>query len=335
MQAQVFIQKLNTDIPKVVLLSGEESFFVDKIVKMITDIFLKDEIEQQSVVLPTESTVAQMKDYLSTSGFFSNKTLLIVKKSRFFGEDKSLSEKDKKDYLQLLSSLQEDSCLILICPKPDKRVRLYKEFDKIGTIVECDKLKASQVQSYLQNLAKSYGCSFDKAAIELIMQYVYLLDNISLYFLHSEVEKISLYAGENKIWTKEHIENIFSDLSGTSAFMLSDSLAKGDAKKALFILNEQILQGEYILKIVGLLAYQLRKWLLVKKLIKQNLSRSELASRASLMPFVLDKTIEQSKNLSEDKIENALLSLSDLSRQIHIGANSLIHLEKIIIKFCS
>lgn len=110
--------------------------------------------------------------------------------------------------------------------KIDKRGKLYKSLLKTAAMVECKSLKSYQLKPWLDEQAALRGCCFDYEASQTIMEYLSVTDNAPLLLLEQEIEKLSVYAGERKIWTKDDIEQTFAALPEVSRFALLNAIAE-------------------------------------------------------------------------------------------------------------
>lgn len=339
MDAEKFLQQLNksNEIPAVTMLVGEESYYVDKVVNDIKKIWFADNADAKVTSLLTEPGVSVLRDMCNEYSFFSDKLLIIIEQSSLFTANKNVSDKnkDKEGYVELFKSIP-DFCKVLIkSAKVDKRTKLFKALSVLCAFVECDKIKNYKLKPWLIEAAKKYNCTWEEDALDYVLSYLTMTEEVSLYFLVQELEKISLYVGDNTIWTKKDVAEIFSDVHNLSGFVLIKAMADGDANKALTILREQIAQGEHMLKIVGLIAFQLRRLLSVSNVLSKGGSKEEVVKEAKVPPFLAEELIKQCKNIQEEKIKRAMLSLADINREVHIGGRGLVHLEETIVGFAN
>ena len=338
MDAEKFLQQLNKskEIPPVTLLLGEEIYYVDKICKAIEKIWLGDNEDAQVTLLQTDPEANVLRDMVNEYSFFSDRSLIVIEQSNLFVTNKQLSDKskNKENYLEVLKDVPDFCRVVIKSTKADKRTKLFKNIATIGTVVECDKIKNYKIKPWLIDAAKTYNCTWEEDALDYVVDYLAMTEEISLYSLVQELEKISLYIGSDTVWTREKVAEIFSDVQDLSGFVLIKSMAEGDASKALTILREQTAQGEHMLKISGLIAFQLRRFLSVSNILAKGGSREEVIKEAKIPPFLVDELIRQCKKIPETKIKRAILALSDINREVHIGGRGLVHLEETIVEFC-
>ena len=97
------------------------------------------------------------------------------------------------------------------------------------------------------------------------MEYLSVTDNAPLLLLEQEIEKLSVYAGERKIWTKDDIEQTFAALPEVSRFALLNAIAEKKLGQTLELLGEERKHGNTVLALCGLVSFQLRRLGRVKR----------------------------------------------------------------------
>ncbi len=340
METEKFLQQLSKEkkIPPVLLLVGEEDYYIDKVIGKVKQLWCggKEEQELSVTVLSADPSPLEFVDVVTSMPFFSEHSLVLVPRSKLFASGKQAGDAagNKEEYIKLLAQIPEHCRVIFQCDKADKRTKLFKTFATLGQIVECEKIKSYKVKDWLLAAAKEKNCRWEAAALDLVVNYLALAENISLYMLEQEVEKISLYAGSRTTWTSDDVEQVFSRLDELSGFALTEAMAAGDVAKALLVLREQTVRGVHMLKIAGLIAFQLRRLWKARQIVSSGGGRDAVASQMGIPPFFAAELVRQCQKLSEEKIKNALLSLSDISREVHLGGRGMIHLEEVVIEFC-
>ena len=83
------------------------------------------------------------------------------------------------------------------------------------------------------------------------MEYLSVTDNAPLLLLEQEIEKLSVYAGERKIWTKDDIEQTFAALPEVSRFALLNAIAEKKLGQTLELLGEERKHGNTVLALCG------------------------------------------------------------------------------------
>ena len=84
--------------------------------------------------------------------------------------------------------LADETLLVLVSYKPDKRTRFYKHLEKVATLKSFDKQTTAQLKWYVQQWTP--GLSWDDATMTSFFEKV----GEDLYHIQLECEKLALYA---------------------------------------------------------------------------------------------------------------------------------------------
>ena len=251
------------------------------------------------------------------------------------GQLKQMRKQQQEELAELLADVPEHCQVLLLGEKIDKRGKLYKSLLKTAAMVECKSLKSYQLKPWLDEQAALRGCRFDYEASQTIMEYLSVTDNAPLLLLEQEIEKLSVYAGERKIWTKDDIEQTFAALPEVSRFALLNAIAEKKLGQTLELLGEERKHGNTVLALCGLVSFQLRRLGRVKELLEGRASQAEIASELKAAPFAVKKMAEQSRRFGLGELERALLELSQLNIEIRYGGRQFEKLEEILIRLLS
>ena len=333
MDAQKFLKEIDKSIPPLILLTGDEYYYINMVSKKVKEKWFEKETESDVTSLPSEPSPEGLADIVYGTSFFSGHSLVIIEQSLLLATGK-LADKQEEAYLKIYSNIPEHCRIIIKCEKPDKRTKKYKAITATAQLVECEKVKPYKLRPHIEQLAANYGCRFDAPAINLLMEYLSVLEDVSLYFIQQEVEKISLYAGSRKTWTKEDVETIFSNMTGISGFSLTKAMLAGDCAKALEVLRDQLTQGEQVLSIAGRVAWQVRNLWLAKSVLKNGGKREDVMAQTETAPFFVNELMSECKKVPEATLKKAMLELAALNRETRLGGRGVAHLEEIIAGFC-
>ncbi|MDR3348189.1 MAG: DNA polymerase III subunit delta [Acidaminococcales bacterium] len=340
MEAEEFLRRLDAAVPPLTLLIGGEHFYVEKIRQKIRAKWLGGEAEKDIAVLPSEPAAQKFSLLLSGSSFFSARSLIEVRQSRLLSTAKQVSDAEAGAYLAMFKTIPEHCRIVIQSEKADARLKFYKAASAVGQVVECALLDPSKkgdlgkLKNWLARTAAEYGSRWESDALSFITDGLSLLQEVSLAQLAREIEKMPLYAGDRKSWSRQDAETIFSDLTGLSGFVLIRALADRDAVKALAILRETTARGVYLPKTLGLVALQLRRLLAVKSILEKDGGREGVITEAGIKPYFADEIIGQCQKMPKAKIKKALAGISAMAREIPFGGRGAAHLEEIIADFC-
>ncbi|HEY3423357.1 MAG TPA: DNA polymerase III subunit delta [Negativicutes bacterium] len=332
-------------IQPIYLLHGEEAYLARQLEKAIVESLLApEERDMNLVTLDHDPLPQELVNLIETVPFMGGKNVIIVRNAAMFKARKSNSEAElepeSKDHvderlLKVLSDMPEYShVLFIVADKADKRRKIYKVVEKHGIAVELTPLKPNEVKVWLQSKLLELHKKMDSEALEYFLAVVSIMPQISLGFLDSEVEKMALYTGNKLVISKPTLQEVLAALPEVNIFAMTDALSQKHVKKALELLEQQIAMGVYPLRILALLAHEVRRLWQVKDMVDQGYSSQEVAKVLKLPSFVGEKLIKQSRSFTTETLKQAMLSLAAADHELKSGQAGNSVLETIMIEMC-
>ena len=328
MKFKEFMDALDKDLKNVYLLSGEETFYIDKAREKI---FAKLEVDKSEIVVldyNEKISLSAIVNSVDSAPLFSPKNVVLVKNASFF------STEGKSEQLEfILQNMLPTNFVIFTAKTADKRRKLYKIISKVGLILEADLLRSWQIDDWLNEKLKSIDKVMYGTARKYFAERVEILPEISLWYLENELDKISLAVKSREI-TKEDLEKLLTETPEVSTFAMLDAI---DAKKitvAMQVLKAQLRdKGKFPLIITALVRH-VRQLLRAKFFIKKGVKGKSLAEPLELNPFIAQKVGEKSATYSTKLLEEVFIELADADFKLKFGRAGTEILEKIVIKLC-
>lgn len=209
-------------------------------------------------VLPQE-----VFDELRTAPFLTDKRVVRIK-----GADDFISRNRP-----LLEKYFDNPCptgrLILTVNSWDSRTKLAKKLPKVGKLINIAPPSRKELPCRLMEYAKdAYDKKLNHSAAILLIELV----GDELTRLYSEIDKLALYAGDQKIITPKHIESLTGHNRLFNAFAVIDAIIAGNAAVAIERLRgmfESDKSTEYT--VVGAFAYHIRRMFNARILLDKGL----------------------------------------------------------------
>lgn len=341
MNYQDFMHRVQrNDIPHIIILSGEERYFIDKALKYLCQ-KLSDGSPDAIEKLPASISEEELVNRLETVPFLLPKNVFVIEDTPFFSQKGKLASDDGKDsgkfeFLQEeISSMPEFSFVIFVLDgKLDKRKKLAKTAEKVGLVLEAEPIRPWSFDKWLQPKLRSIGKVLDKDAYAYLTKAVSMMQNVPLSYLNSEFDKLTLFS-EGKSITKDEIVDVFSGLPDVSLFAITDAISAKDAKKALVVLHRQLKDGTYFAPILTLLAWHVRQLWQARILREKGEQDKEIAKAIGLHPFVAKKIADAAQSFSDEQLKQALIRISDADYAMKTGTGGNEMLEGIVISLCS
>ncbi|MBI4526495.1 MAG: DNA polymerase III subunit delta [Deltaproteobacteria bacterium] len=182
---------------------------------------------------------------------------------------------------QELSGLLErgvppQTVLLVAASHIDRRTRLYRKFTEKGVALDLGlkrektgRVSREVLSEFLERRLKEQGKRIEAQAREMIL----LRAGSELWSIHQELEKLFLYVGDEP-WIKgRDVAQVFSDQGEAWIFDLIHAIGARNALAALDQLAHLLFQGEHPLRILGMIASEMRKLLAARQLIDGDLRR--------------------------------------------------------------
>jgi len=308
----------------VLLMHGSQKFLVEESLKEIKKRLQsgpKEDLNYQEF----QAEKAELSEILSaaeTLPFISEKRLIVVK------ESEKLKFKDSAALMSYLKNPSATTCLVFVAGKVDKRSALYKGIKDYGKIDEYSRFSRSEYLSWINRKFFEQGKKASYKVANLILNSA----GQDLNKLEQEIEKVSLYLGEQKEVREEDVNLLIEKTAEDRVFDLVDALGRREKAKALEIANRLLKAGESPVFLLNMIIRQFRLLLRTKALLKRSVRGAEMAKTLRVLPFVASKMEDQGRRFTEEEIVRiyellleADVSLKTSSRQPHIALDILIN----------
>ena len=235
-------------IVPVYFLAGEENFLLEDCLKRIEKVINTDDLNRE-IFQATESSGNDILNSVETLPFLTDKRIVILKMAS------KLKNDDFKIITKIIENPVDTTCFIIVFPDKIKNstskrkdlIELCEESDKCYC-VDCKKMYEKEVKVFIQEEFNNRGKTVESDVVQQIVDDAGLdLQNVS-----SEIEKISLYLGnDKKNVTVEDFVKISGFTKEINIFMLTNSVEEKNLKQSLFIVEQMLKSGESAISILS------------------------------------------------------------------------------------
>ena len=325
----------NNQKKSIFLFYGEDSFSSSEKLKLWKNEFIKKHGEDCLETIQGKTLKPQeFGTNIEALPFLSDKRLIIVRD--FLATKKTDNQKKVAEFLDKTA---ETTIIVFHENKAvDKRTSLYKKLKKIGQLNEFKALAPHDISKWVQDRSKKEGIkiSFTNAN--------YLAQNCGpdLWHVSSELEKLKLFTNGQEV-TKEIIDEVSIPSISASIFKLTDSIAQKKIKNSLETFQSLEASGEDLIKVFFMIVRHFRILIQVHEMVNKNESSFTIQKKLKQHPFVIQKTSEQSKNFSEEKLVEIYKEMLEIDKNVKTGVikyygkdnkQFILALEKLIINCC-
>ena len=263
-----------------------------------------------------ESRVEDVIEELSYFDLFGNKKVVVLKDADFLTSKSTLESSVFDNYLV---NPNKDSVLVLkmVCDKLDERKKLVKSLKDKAVIKEFKSLLDKDINGYVKNYFTSHGYKINEEALEEITRR--LRSNTRV--IDSELEKLFLYKINDKLITKQDVEQVITLYEENNMFELVNAVLKKDKKQIFNLYKKLIEDREEPNVILVMIANQFRLMYQAKVLMKEGLDKYKIANMLKEHHYRVGLSLENAINIEEEDLLKILHKLSLVDIQIKTGVN--------------
>ena len=344
---KAFLNDINSgSIKKLYLLYGSETYLLDKGLEEIKEEVVEG-FEEINFLLFEDKylDVVQLRNACDTLPFGSDKKLIVVKdfhglkskskKSKEENEEDSNGdfEVDRLQDLGFIDSLNDEICLLFVSyGNIDKRKKLYKNINKNGSIYEFRKINKATLKQWINRFFKREKKIINNEGVEYLIQSTGYLDknnDINMYHVENEVEKILSYIGKKETVSMSDIKEIIKEPLENNVFKMIDACLENDSPTALKVYGDLLLDGHSPFAVIGTISWGIKSIIKIKELKNEGLSVSTISRELKMKEFVVRKNINYCNNVDYDSLCKALEKCVNCEADMKTGKYADKRLERI------
>ncbi len=309
-------------VPLYILL-GEGYFLKDRLLKALSQAFLKEEGELRRCDLGQGG--AGFWEDAGSICLFARHRVLFLKGLR------SLKAKEREELLTGLPPACPDD--ILVIDDPDHSTEDLKALaSREGYFVKDPVLHEERLRGFVTRSFAARGQAIDAEAVEYLLAH----GEHTLEFLQGEIEKIFLFSDPGSSVGSAQVEECLYPTEEGAAFNLVDAITAGQPRQALSLLAT--LLGRDRSGAGNLLFLLFRQFRLLLQLSEisnpKQANPTILAAKWGVHPFVVKKALSARRSFSRTQALAALAELAEIDTRIkRSGEDASFLLERFIIHF--
>jgi DNA polymerase-3 subunit delta len=264
-------------IPTVAVIAGGERFFIDRAVAGLRKAALGEGPAgfNEDVFEGKGTTAARILDAARTLPMLASFRLCLVR------EADALAPAELDKLAEYLEAPSPSSCVVLVAEKLDGRTRFAKRAQKLELLIDAAPLKASELRGFVLAEAERRGVRLlaDAAAA--------LLDAVGndLPAIDDALERLGLYVGPGASIDLRAVETCIAKLRVESIWALVDAVSARDRRTALKAAASLLADREPPLRILAMLARQLRMVGRMQSALAAGMPPQDAAKQAGAPPF--------------------------------------------------
>src|SRR3989338_1284533 len=313
----------------IIFLYGPDTFRSRQKLKELKEKFIA-EVDKAGLNITTLAgenlEINELEKDIASAPFLAKKRLVIIEELIA----KNKGQKIQKEILEILAkdNLQDT---ILIFWEGDLKKDEKKKVSRSKTTTRRSQLlfdrlqkeKYSQyfplldelgVKKWLAAEVKNRGGKIEAGALSLLADFV----GNDLWQLNSELEKLLAYSQTGQIKT-EAVQQLVKTKLDDDIFRLTDALGQKNKALAVKLISDQLSSGISPTELLAKIIWQFKNLLMVKSFIDQNgdgYPSQRLNYQLGLHPFVVKKTLEQTRYHSQENLKLIYQQLLKIDYQI-------------------
>lgn len=248
-----------------------------------------------------------------TFSLFDDKKMIVVKNSNIFTSKKNSIDQNVEKLEQYLKNPNPSTILVFTVSdaKCDNKKKIVKLMNENGKIIELD--TKDSLNQIVKGLFDDYKISND--LIKLLIERT----GNNLDIIYQEVNKIMIYKNDDKVITKEDIENLTCCNIEDNIFLLIDYIVNKNKEKAIMIYHELLKMNEEPIAIIISLANKIRSLYQTKELYKKGYTENDIASILGVKPGYLYYMRGTLNKYNSKELLNILEQLATMDYNIKKG----------------
>jgi DNA polymerase-3 subunit delta len=230
-----------------------------------------------------------------------------------------------------LSAPSPETCLVLVGEKLDGRSKLAKVARERGVWLEAEPPRAAEIPELARREARARGHTLSAQAAQALADAI----GADLAALSDAVERLSLYVGAGAAIELAHVETCVAQLRSDSIWSLVDAVGERKLEVALGAAASLLAEREPPLRILALVARQLRILAKLKRALASGLKPQEATQQAGAPPFKARELSAMAQRFDDARLVRAfaLIAETDLALKGSRVAGSRV-LERALLELC-
>jgi len=286
----------------------------------------------------------ELQAAVQTMPFFGNQRLVVVsgllgrfeaKEKRPAARKSAKSQEEETPLHQsmadIINGAPDSTVIVLIDDDVSKSNLLLKLLTPKADIRVFSPLKGLQLETWTRNCVKKAGGKISEEALKTLIGLV----GSDLWIMHSEIEKLVLYAADRTIEIAD-VQKLVGLSREASIFTLVDAIIDGRLNLAQQSMSELLDAGAVPSYILVMLARQLRFLVRAKELKSYGQSESAVQGVLGLADFPFRKTMDQAARYSMERLRDFYHRLLETDLSIKTGKyGDELALTLLIAELCS
>src|SRR5699024_7726804 len=304
----------NRDYKNINLISGEEPYFIDKLIEHIIDLNIDDTTKDFNLdIIESEKDIYEkIHSSCETLPFFGKYRVVIVNNIDLSKTGVSSHSNDLDKLIKYFDNISESTLLFFVMRSGKAfKGKFYKKIQKTGNVIDIEKLNFIDLKKYILAVFKDNNLNASDNVIKFIIDRTGYLDkNIdkTLYDINNELIKIIVISKDNNEVTIQNASDVLANSFENNIFKLTDAVGRRDISSIMKLQKSLIAGGMEPFMIFYMIIRQVRNLLFVKELKRRNYTINDGRKKAKISRYEYEKLLNYIR----------FWTYKDLRRNIHL-----------------
>lgn len=306
------------------LLYGEETYLIrqyrDKLVKAF---FPEVDTMNMSTFEGQDVNPKEIIDLAETLPFFADHRLIVI-------ENSGMCKHGGDELGEYLEDAPESTHFIFVEEEVDKRSKLYKALNKIGSAVEFQTQTEETLSKWVLARLKKEGKGITQQAYQTFIEKT----GSDMENIDKELEKLLCYTLDRDTIHVEDVEAITTEQTQNKVFDMVDAIASHQQKKALDLYYDLLSLHEAPMRIMYLITRQFNMMLSVKSMTNKGCGNKEIASTIGSPEWAIRKYQSQCRAYTLEQLKQAVREGTEFEEAVKTGRmNDQMAVELFIVQY--
>lgn len=291
---------------------GEENFLVEYNTKKKVEEYNLSNPSMNLIYL-NDDNIDKLIQNCEQLPFFDEKKVIVAKNTGIFASgNKKVSNDVVEKILEYVENLPDYIVLIFSEESVDKRLVAYKKISKIAKCTEYKYNNMVDLANWIVRGIKTLGGKIEFDVAQVLAEAC----GPSMTYLYTEIQKLATLSKEGREINNSLINSVCMKSEQGIIFDLTDAIGNREAKKALALINDFVLQKQPEQYLIVMIYKHIRNLYAIKVAQREGRASAEILG---MNPYVYKKAIPQANKFTEQDLRKLLDKIIELDEKSKIG----------------
>lgn len=302
--------KRPSDPPPIVVLAGAQHFFKQQVIEHLRQVVVGEEETSFTQFSGRELELKTLYAEVATRSMWGDRRLVVLDEADEF------IKRYRAELEPYFERPVKRTVLVINAATWVKTTRLAKLVATSGLELDCSELKGAALMKWLLNEAQeSYQATLTRDAAELLVDLV----GSDLGLLNQELDKLSTAVGASGTITVAEVKALVGGWRAETVWAMGDAVRDGRLGEALRDLDQLLVAGEPLLKLLGGLGVSFKKFAWATELAR-TMPLDAALKEAGVFPAAIGPTLAYLRRIGRPRAEQILRRILELDSGLKGGS---------------